>query len=119
MNAQRGSTIVALLFAGCTCNESAAPNSGEQPPSAASPADAARVLVGYIVNKMALVDAGAPTLKTYRSQLAAGRKLAPAHKWGEAMAAFEKALDALPGDARALSELGWAAFQVGEGRTFA
>ena len=52
--------------------------------------------------------------KRYRSHLAAGRKLSEARKWGEAARRFEKALAVIPMDGRALSELGWAAFQAGD-----
>jgi len=52
--------------------------------------------------------------RSYRKQLAAGRKLATAQKWGEAVVAFEAALAAIPLDGRALSELAWAAFNAGD-----
>ena len=51
---------------------------------------------------------------TYRKQLDAGRKLAKATKWPEAIAAFEAALVAVPGDDRALSELSFAAMNAGD-----
>lgn len=51
---------------------------------------------------------------TYRRHLAAGRKLAATKRWGEAAAEFEGALQAIPMDGRALSELAWAAFQSGD-----
>ena len=51
---------------------------------------------------------------TYRKQLDAGRKLARATKWPEAIAAFEAALVAVPGDDRALSELSFAAMNAGD-----
>jgi tetratricopeptide (TPR) repeat protein len=52
--------------------------------------------------------------KAYRQHLAKGRKLGNAGKWGEAVTEFEAALAALPNDGRALSELGWAAFNAGD-----
>jgi hypothetical protein len=54
------------------------------------------------------------TRKEYRRRLSSGRKLARARKWGEAVIEFERALAAIPMDGRALSELGWAAFQAGD-----
>ncbi len=48
------------------------------------------------------------------SELARGRSLAQAKKWGEAAAAFEKALKLDPGNATVLSELSWAAFNAGD-----
>jgi tetratricopeptide (TPR) repeat protein len=50
----------------------------------------------------------------YKKQLSAGRKAAKAAKWSEAIAAFEAALVAIPGDDRALGELSWAAFSAGD-----
>lgn len=52
--------------------------------------------------------------REYRRRLSTGRKLARARKWGEATVEFEGALAAIPMDGRALSELGWAAFQAGD-----
>ena len=52
--------------------------------------------------------------KRYRRHLAAGRRLADARRWGEASREFEKALEVIAMDGRALSELGWAAFQAGD-----
>lgn len=51
---------------------------------------------------------------TYRKQLEAGRKAAKATRWPEAIAAFEAALAAVPGDDRALSELSFAAMNAGD-----
>jgi hypothetical protein len=52
--------------------------------------------------------------REYVARLRAGRAHAKAKKWGEAISEFEKALAAVPMDDRALSELGWAAFQAGD-----
>ena len=52
--------------------------------------------------------------KAYRTHLRAGRKAFEAKKYADAVAEFEKALEAIPMDGRALSELGWAAFQAGD-----
>lgn len=50
----------------------------------------------------------------YRARLDAGRKLAKAQKWTEAIVEFDAALVAIPGDDRALGELSWAAFSAGD-----
>ncbi|MEZ4403780.1 MAG: hypothetical protein R3B06_27395 [Kofleriaceae bacterium] len=50
----------------------------------------------------------------YRKRLQAGRTLAKAAKWPEAIAELEAALVAIPGDDRALSELSFAAMSAGE-----
>ena len=50
----------------------------------------------------------------YHLRLGAGRKLAKAQKWAEAIVALDAALVAIPGDDRALGELSWAAFSAGD-----
>ena len=50
----------------------------------------------------------------YAARLRAGRAHAKGKRWGEAVGELEKALVAVPMDERALSELGWAAFQAGD-----
>ncbi len=50
----------------------------------------------------------------YRKHLTEGRRLASKSTFPEAMKEFEKALEAVPGDAPALLDLGWAAFKAGE-----
>jgi hypothetical protein len=52
--------------------------------------------------------------REYAARLRAGRAHAKAKRWGEAVSEFEAALAAIPNDDRALSELGWAAFQAGD-----
>lgn len=54
------------------------------------------------------------TRAAYRKHLAAGRVLARDGKWRDAAAEFASALDKIPMDGRALSELGWASFQAGD-----
>ena len=54
------------------------------------------------------------TPKGYAEALAKGQKLAKEKKYTKAIAAFEAALAAEPGDARALSELSWVAFRAGK-----
>ncbi|UQA56775.1 tetratricopeptide repeat protein [Polyangium aurulentum] len=53
-------------------------------------------------------------LRDYRKHLAEGRRLAGASKWADAVKEIEQALAAIPGDAPALVELGWAAFNAGD-----
>lgn len=52
--------------------------------------------------------------REYLKHLRAGRAHAKGKRWGEAVTEFEAALAAVPLDDRALSELGWAAFQAGD-----
>jgi hypothetical protein len=65
------------------------------------------------------VAAGAPKppgkreLAQYRAALKLGRTLEKKGDHAAAIAAFQKALAVVPGDARALSELGWAQLQAG------
>ncbi|MBK9263316.1 MAG: tetratricopeptide repeat protein [Polyangiaceae bacterium] len=53
-------------------------------------------------------------MTAYRKHLAEGRRLASKSTFPEAIKEFEKALEAVPGDAPALLDLGWAAFKAGE-----
>jgi len=53
-------------------------------------------------------------MREYRKHLTDGRLFAGKAQWPEAIKSFEKALEAVPGDAPALTELGWAAFKAGE-----
>ena len=56
-----------------------------------------------------------PTKMTeYRKHLTEGRLLASKSKFPEAMKELEKALEAVPGDAPAMLDLGWVAFKAGE-----
>ncbi|HTJ46685.1 MAG TPA: hypothetical protein VL463_31480 [Kofleriaceae bacterium] len=55
-----------------------------------------------------------PRSHDYKAALRRGRQLAHEHDWGGAVASFESAVAAAPGDARALSELGWAALHAGD-----
>jgi hypothetical protein len=52
--------------------------------------------------------------KAYRKHLSRGRKLGGEKKWGEAVVELQAALEVIPDDPRASSELGWAAFQAGD-----
>ncbi len=50
----------------------------------------------------------------YQTHLAAGRHVEVDHKWTEALTEYELALEAKPGDATALGEIGAAAFYAGK-----
>jgi hypothetical protein len=50
----------------------------------------------------------------FRRQFLRGRKLSAQKRWGEAVVAFEAALQAVPMNEQALTDLGWAAFQAGD-----
>jgi tetratricopeptide (TPR) repeat protein len=109
---------VLLLTLACGGKKDSGAGGGSASGTAASPSamhDAA--------TETAVVDAGtaakpAPLSREvraeYKKQLFAGRKAAKAAKWSEAIAAFEAALVAIPGDDRALGELSWAAFSAGD-----
>jgi len=105
--------VVALAVAGC--------GGKKQPPSEERPAELspAPVVAPAEAGVTARLHSPRPShtpeeLREYRQKLEAGRKLARAKKWGEAVTAFEAALAVVPMDSRALSELGWAAFQAGD-----
>ncbi len=53
-------------------------------------------------------------LDAFKKELRNGRSLGKKKQYAEAAAAFERALAIKPGDARASSELGWTALQLGE-----
>lgn len=79
-----------------------------------------------VATRAPVTDASGPTKPTgaaearprpphaYVDALAAGRALAQAGKYPDAVLAFERALDFVPSDARALSELGFAAFKMND-----
>lgn len=53
-------------------------------------------------------------MAAYRKHLTEGRRLASKSTFPEAIKEFEQALEAVPGDAPALLDLGWAHFKAGE-----
>lgn len=53
-------------------------------------------------------------LALFKKHLVAGREHAGAKRWTQAVSAFEAALEAVPGNARALSELGYSAYFAGD-----
>jgi len=79
------------------------------PPAAAKPAQPTDAAAG---KKVKPID---PAKRAeYQKRLKAGRALAGDKKWRDAASEFAAALEAIPMDGRALSELGWAAFQAGD-----
>lgn len=103
----RGVVLVAVLAAGCGKSHhrraAPAPDDARAPATAVVPADAA---TGSRTRH--------ETTRAYARALHRGRKLADAGDYDRAIAAFRQALAATPGDARALSELGWVAFKKGD-----
>jgi len=99
--------LVALLAAGCGKSHhrkaAPAPDDARAPAAAVVPDDAAPSS-----------RTRRETTRAYARALHRGRKLADAGNYDGAIAAFREALAALPGDARALSELGWVAFKKGD-----
>src|SRR4051812_44219542 len=53
-------------------------------------------------------------LAEFKNRMKQGWALQKDKKWGEAVAQFESALEILPGDQRALAELGWSAMNAGD-----
>jgi hypothetical protein len=117
--------VPALLVAGAAACGKAKPKG--DPPAAGSGGAARAIDAGATAAGPVAVDAATarpappapPTITkearaTYRKQLEAGRKAAKATRWPEAIAAFEAALAAVPGDDRALSELSFAAMSAGD-----
>lgn len=104
--------VLVATVAGAGCGRSPARERSAAPtpgPPASVPASA----------PAATRPASAPTVtkqqrRAYRRGLFRGRALAGERRWGEAAVHFEAALQAIPGDARALSELSWAAVQAGD-----
>lgn len=107
----------ALAAPGCGKSEPPAPTPAAAPAAPTPPVQAptpAAAPAPTAPAKPTPPVATAAQRKTYRVELARGRALAKAGKWGEAVKAFEACLGALPGDARATGELGWALFNAGD-----
>jgi tetratricopeptide (TPR) repeat protein len=92
--------VALLVVAGCT----------KSAPPLIETAEAART----VTVEKAVVPAVAIDLDRYERALAEGRRLHRAREYAAAVKAFEGALAAAPDDARAQSELGWAAFFAGD-----
>jgi tetratricopeptide (TPR) repeat protein len=94
--------IAAIGLAGC---------GPDAPPAAPAPV----LAVAPVLDARGPEPAGtAAPPPSYRAALARGRALARAEDWPGAIGAFEAAVAADPGDARARSELGWAALHGGD-----
>lgn len=113
-------TLSASL-AGCTRDDPPAPKtttpSAKSPASATPPPKASGSAATPGPEKKAAPkpqDIPPEKRKEYAAKMKDGRKLAAEKKWGEASAIFQKALDAIPDDGRALADGSWAAFQAGD-----
>ncbi len=113
MRAQCAVLLVAVLVAACS-GKGKKKAEEEAPVAETAVARDAATLDAWAIERSSVPEYTAEQRKSYRTHLEAGRKLAHAGKWGEACREFESALEAVPMDARALSELGWAAFQAGD-----
>jgi hypothetical protein len=115
----RSLSLVLVLTVASSCGQKAEappppPPATASPAPAPAPAPATEPEEAKPPERPAPPTASKEQIAAYRTQLKAGRKLAKAGKWGEAVVAFKKALEALPGDARAEGELGWALFNAGD-----
>jgi len=119
MNAVRAVVVIAVA-ASCRGGDDRAtapmPAAGSASASAAAAADASDAGAAAVTALSDAGDAAAPLAAngSYRAALERGRRLVRAKDWRGGIAAFDAALAAHPGDARALSELGWAAFRAGD-----
>ncbi|MBK9036347.1 MAG: hypothetical protein IPL61_34720 [Myxococcales bacterium] len=117
--------IIPLALVACGKKSSSpAAGSGSGSGSGSAPPTAAAIDAGAAAGAAAATPGAAPRTKPapltkavraeYRKRLQAGRTLAKAAKWPEAIAELEAALVAIPGDDRALSELSFAAMSSGD-----
>jgi hypothetical protein len=82
--------------------------------SAAPPAASAEAPPKKKKRRPTRAEPTAEQMASYRKHLTEGRRLAGASKWAEAVTELSAALAAVPDDAPALTELGWAAFNAGD-----
>ena len=112
--------VAATVVAGCgdrKRDRSEGETAAKVEPGAAAAAAATASPIDAGSASGAASDAMGPTSAEralFRKHVAAGRSLTKAEKWGDAVPEFEAALAAIPDDGRALSELGWAAFNAGD-----
>lgn len=102
-----------LALAACKSDPPAEPAPAPTPAVARPATDAA---VATATDAAPPTPPPAPTYaetRAYHKALARGRALARRGKHAAAVGAFDAALAIIPGDARALSELSWAAFKAG------
>lgn len=126
MNRTRALMFVLAPLAVVACGKksstpAAGSGSGSAPPAAVAPAaPATPAAPAKPVDPPPAAVKSKPTPLTkearaeYRKRLQAGRTLAKAAKWPEAIAELEAALVAIPGDDRALAELSFAAMSAGD-----
>lgn len=108
--------LVGIALGACG-KKTEAPGAGSAKVAAVATIDAAAAPAAPAASKPKPAAPTPPTraqLADYRKHLAAGRALGKDKRWGEAVGEFEAALVALPMDARALGELGFAAYQAGD-----
>jgi len=101
--------LVGLVAFACDKKDQAKPQATEPPPAknAAPPKPPPKTATAKSVPS--------PEQRAeYRKQLKQGRARGKTKQWKEAVRSFEAALIAIPNDGRALSELGWVAFQAGD-----
>jgi hypothetical protein len=117
MNAVRLAVVIAVA-ASCHGGDDRAsvPAVAEASGGAASPSASGSAGAGSAaaVDGGLTLDAAPAGGASYRAALERGRRRVRAKDWRGGVAAFDEALAARPGDARALSELGWAAFRAGD-----
>ena len=110
--------LLAVIACGKKSSPPAAGSGSAPPPVAAVDAGATADAAAKAAAKPAAKPAATPVTRAaraeYKAKLSAGRKLAKAAKWPEAIATFEAALMAIPGDERALGELSFAAMSAGD-----
>lgn len=108
-------STVSVTLLGCPRSERPGAPSASSSASSAAPSHVASTAARATASVGA--DAGAvdrASRQRFAALLARGRKHAEARQWGDAVRAFEAAVAIDPGDARAQSELGWAAFNAGD-----
>lgn len=114
-----------LIVAGCRGDTPGSTTGGQAPLStnpvaamSAAPAPSgAASATGALPKKRRTKTRESPNptkMAAYRKHLAEGRRLASKSSFPEAIKEFEQALEAVPGDAPALLDLGWASFRAGE-----
>ncbi|MBL8612596.1 MAG: hypothetical protein JNL38_34970 [Myxococcales bacterium] len=111
-----GSGASLALF-GCPKPERQSAPASSSAAAAAARADTSAPSPVATPRSTAASDAGAldrAARQRFAGHVARGRKHADASQWADAVRAFEAAVAIDPGDARAQSELGWAAFNAGD-----
>lgn len=108
-------TLCALLVGACGKNKASSPEAEGEAPAEAAAASATDSPPQAKESQRVVRVAPTPEERTaYRKALRAGRKLQKEKKYAEAIVSFEKALLAIPKDARANSEISYAALMGGD-----